>query len=138
MTVTVALNVLLDVFQKREPHYAASARVLSLVADGSLTGVVPAHAFTTLYYIVRKHASKPEAEAALDQMLRHFQPGNLDRAGWTRARELGLADFEDGAVAAVAEVTGSVLIITRNGTDFAGSPVAAIAPADFLSQFALC
>ena len=78
MTVTVDINVLLDVFQKREPHYAASTQVLSLVASGTLAGVCPAHGLTTLYYLVRKHAAKPDAEAALDQVLRHFQIGSLD------------------------------------------------------------
>jgi predicted nucleic acid-binding protein len=41
--VTVDINVLLDVFQKREPHYAASARVLAMIQQGELTGVFPAH-----------------------------------------------------------------------------------------------
>jgi predicted nucleic acid-binding protein len=69
--VTVDINVLLDVFQKREPHYAASAQVVSMVTAGTLTGVCAAHGLTTLYYLVRKHASKPDAEAAMDQVLRH-------------------------------------------------------------------
>lgn len=79
MTITLDLNVLLDVFQKREPHYAASAQVLALVVSAQVTGVFPSHGFTTLYYLVRKHASKPHAEAAMDRLLDHLQIGNLDR-----------------------------------------------------------
>ena len=135
MTVTVDINVLLDVFQKREPHYAASAQVLGLVTAGTLAGVCPAHGLTTLYYLVRKHASKPDAEAAMERVLRRFQIGNLDMAGWQEARLLPLTDFEDAAVATVAKVTASAFIITRNVGDFAGSPVSAITPAEFLSQF---
>jgi predicted nucleic acid-binding protein len=135
VTVTLDVNVFLDVFQKREPHYAASAQTVSLVTAGTVTGVCPAHALTTLYYLVRKHASKPEAEAAMDQVLLHFEIGNLDAAGWQEARRLPFADFEDAAVAAVARSTESVFIVTRNVDDFAGSPVPAITPADFLSQF---
>lgn len=134
MTVTVDINVLLDVFQKREPHYAASAQVVSMVTAGTLVGVCPAHGLTTLYYLVRKHGSKPNAEAAMDQVLRHFQIGNLEAADWQDARRLSLADFEDAAVATVAKATASVFIVTRNVDDFAGSPVPAIAPADLLSQ----
>jgi predicted nucleic acid-binding protein len=132
--VTLDINVLLDVFQKREPHYAASAQVVSMVMSGTLAGVCPAHGLTTLYYLVRKHASKPDAEDAMDQVLRHFQIGNLEAAEWQEARRLPLADFEDAAVATVAKAMGSVFILTRNVGDFAGSPVPAITPADFLSQ----
>ena len=134
MKVTLDINVFLDVFQKREPHYAASAQVVSLVTAGTLAGVCPVHGLTTLYYLVRKHASKPEAEAAMDQVLRHFQIGNLEATDWQEARRLPLADFEDAVVATVARATASVFIITRNVDDFAGSPVPAVTPADFLSQ----
>jgi len=84
VTVTVDINVLLDVFQQRQPHYAASAQVVSLITAGQLAGVCPAHGLTTLYYLVRKHAAKADAEAAMDRVLRHFQIGNLDTAGWQR------------------------------------------------------
>ena len=136
MTVTVDINMLLDVFQQRQPHYAASAQVVSLVAAGKLTGVCPPHGLTTLYYLVRKHAAKADAEAAMDRVLRQFQIGNLDAAGWQRARLLTMGDFEDAAVAAVAEASGSAFVITRNVDDFARSPVTVITPADFLSQHA--
>ncbi|MEI6076939.1 MAG: hypothetical protein WCS94_15270 [Verrucomicrobiota bacterium] len=36
MKVTLDINVLLDVFQKREPHYAVSAQVVSMVMAGHL------------------------------------------------------------------------------------------------------
>ena len=134
MIVTVDINVLLDVFQKREPHYAASAQVVSMVADGTLVGVFPAHGLTTLYYLVRKHASKPNAETAMDRVLDHFQIGNLDNAGWREARLLPFADFEDAAVATVAKSSTSAFVITRNVGDFTASRVPAISPTDFLSQ----
>ena len=130
------INVLLDVFQKREPHYAASARILAMVQQGEMTGVFPAHGFTTLYYLVRKHASRPDAESAMDQVLEHYEVGNLDSAGWSRARSLPMPDFEDAVVAVVAEKSASDFIITRNTGDFIHSPVPAITPSEYLSQFA--
>ncbi len=72
----------------------------------------------------------------MDQVLRHFEIGNLEAAGWQDARRLASADFEDAVVATVAKATESVFIITRNVDDFAGSSVPAITPADFLSQLA--
>ena len=137
MTVTVDVNVLLDVFQRREPHYEASARVVNLVTTGIIAGVCPAHGLTTLYYLVRKHGCRPDAEEAMDRVLHHFMIGNLDTAGWQAARQLPLTDFEDAAVATVARTTASSYIITRNVNDFAGAPVPAVTPTDFLSRFSL-
>jgi hypothetical protein len=44
---------------------------------------------------------------------------------------LATDDFEDAAVMAVAEASGSTFVVTRNVADFAPSPVRAITPADF-------
>lgn len=136
MIVTLDINVFLDVFQKREPHYLASSQVMNLVAEGKLIGVCPAHGLTTLYYLVRKHSAKSDAESSMDRILRQYRIGNLDAAGWQRARQLPFEDFEDAVVAAVAEASGSHWIVTRNTDDFEASPVPAITPVDFLSQYA--
>ncbi len=135
MTVTVDINVLLDVFETRQPHLAESAEILSMVISGKLIGVMPAHGLTTIYYLVRKHASKSGAEDAVDRVLMHFQIGNLTSIGWNCARQMPLDDFEDATVAAVALESRSTFVITRNVGDFAGAPVPAITPANFLAQF---
>ena len=106
-----------------------------MIAEGKLTGVCPAHGLTTLYYLIRKHGSKQDGEDAMDRVLDHFQIGNLDAKGWREARLLSLDDFEDAVVATVANTSGSALIVTRNVEHFAGSPVPAISPADFLGRF---
>jgi hypothetical protein len=103
-----------------------------MVETGALEGVCPAHGLTTLYYIVRKLATKQDAEAAMDRVLDHFRIGNLDAAGWREARSLPTDDFEDATVATVAKASGSDFIITRDVGDFDRSPIPAISPADFL------
>ena len=135
MRVTVDINVLLDVFQKREPHYAASARVLAMIQQGEINAVFPSHGFTTLYYLVRKHASRMDAEAAMDRVLGNFEVGNLELDGWVRARALPMPDFEDAVVSAVAERSGSRFIVTGNTSDFIRSQIPAITPMELLGQF---
>lgn len=135
MRVTVDINVLLDVFQKHEPHYTASARVMAMVEEGEIDAVFPAHGLTTLYYLARKHSTRTDAEAAMDKVLDHFEIGNLDPDGWRRARSLSMPDFEDAVVATVAETSGSALIVTRNTDDFTCSPVPAVSHLEFLGQF---
>jgi predicted nucleic acid-binding protein len=99
-----------------------------------LTGVFPSHALTTLYYLARKHASKPEAEAAMDRVLAAFRIGNLDHAAWEEARTLAMTDFEDAAVAMVAKTSASAFIVTRNVRHYGKSPVPALTPAAFLQR----
>jgi hypothetical protein len=48
MRLMLDLNVLLDVVQRREPFYAASAAVLSQVVTHEVIGCLPGHGLTTL------------------------------------------------------------------------------------------
>ena len=129
------INVLLDVFLVRQPHYAASAQVLSRVSSARIAGVVAAHGLTTLYYLARKQADRVTAEAAVDGVLQHCEVAGLDTAGWKKARAMALPDFEDAVIACTAEACACGFIVTRNVPHFAGSPVPAITPVDFLCAF---
>ena len=73
MTVVVDLNVLLDVFQTLQPHYDASARVLSMVCEGRLKGILPAHGVTTLFYLIAKNGTRSDAMAAVDRVVLFFE-----------------------------------------------------------------
>ncbi len=133
MRVMIDLNVILDVVQKREPHFGASSEVLALAAKKRLNASVPSHCLTTLHYIIQKRADTAASNDAIDWILGklHVQPEN-ERA-FLRARSLPMNDFEDAAVAAIAESAGCTAIITRNIMDFRKSPVPAITPEEFIA-----
>jgi len=132
MKVMLDLNVLLDVAQRREPFYAASAAVLGQAVEGLNRACLPGHALTTLHYIVAKHAGREAAGTLVDWVLAHLEVVPQDRTQFVRARSLKLTDFEDAAMASAAEVSGCELIITRNVADFGASPVPAVTPEEFL------
>ncbi|MBM3891190.1 MAG: PIN domain-containing protein [Verrucomicrobia bacterium] len=132
MKVTLDLNVLLDVVQKRVPHYQDSAEVLTRGRSGELDAVLPGHAVTTLYYVIAKWAGRAKADQTVDWLLAHFDIGAADKAIFRRARQLAMADFEDAVVASLAEAGRCDYVATRNVSDFAGSPVPAITPSDLL------
>jgi predicted nucleic acid-binding protein len=136
MKITVDLNVLLDVAQNRLPYYQASEEVLNRARLGEYAAVLPGHALTTLHYIIEKHSATDLANETVDGLLADFEVHVVDKANFQRARQLPLKDFEDAVVAAVAEATGSQFIVTRNVLDFAGAPVPAITPAEFLEELA--
>jgi len=130
--VMLDLNVLLDVVQRREPFYAASATVLSQAVEGPGVSCLPGHALTTLHYIVAKHADREQANTLVDWVLAHLEIVPQDRALFVRARNLRFDDFEDAALASAAEAAGCKVILTRNVADFGASPVPAVTPEEFL------
>lgn len=132
MPIMIDLNVILDVMQKREPHYHASADVLNRIVTGEFRAFVPGHALTTLHYILTKYDCKQKANETIDWLLRYFEVAGEEKAVFLQARILPLSDFEDAVVASTAKACGCQFIITRNVADFRGSPVAAITPEEFL------
>jgi predicted nucleic acid-binding protein len=132
MKVMLDLNVVLDVVQRREPFYAASAAVLSQAIDGSTIACLPGHVLTTLHYLVARHTGRKQAGALVDWALAHFEIVAQDRAQFVRARSLSFDDFEDAALASAAEAAGCDLIVTRNVADFRRSPIPAVTPQKFL------
>jgi predicted nucleic acid-binding protein len=134
MKLLLDLNVLLDVVQRREAFYFASATVLSKVIGDEHSGCVPGHAITTLYYIVERFAGKERADTLVDLLLAHFEIVPQDKSQFARARTLAMPDFEDAVLAAAAESARCDLIVTRNVADFGGSPVRPITPEEFLAQ----
>jgi predicted nucleic acid-binding protein len=128
----IDLNVLLDVVQRREPFYTASAATLSRILARKSIGCIPGHALTTLYYLVARQAGKRRAEEVVDWLLVHFEVVPQGRSQFLRARTLDCSDFEDAVVASAAEASGCEIIITRNIGDFAGAPIPAVTPEEFL------
>jgi predicted nucleic acid-binding protein len=134
MTVLVDLNVILDVFQRREPHYTDSAVLLSKMVEGDLDGSVPGHATTTIYYLVRRYADRERAEETVDWLLNHLTVIGATEADFRSARQLPIEDFEDAVVAQRAVRASADVIATRNTTDFDGAPVLAKPPGVVLAE----
>ncbi len=130
--ILIDLNVLLDVFQKRVPHFQTSSALIEQVLGGSETACIPAHAVTTIHYLVSKYTSKRSADQAIDWLLTHFQVAAVTEKELSRARALDWRDFEDAVVAAAAEAASCTAIVTRNVSDFKTSPVPARTPEEQL------
>lgn len=130
--ILVDLNVVLDVVQKRQPHYTASAAVIGLVTEGPESACLPAHAFTTLHYLVSRHQTDTKANRVVDWLLRYFSVAGTTRHELEAARKLDWPDFEDAVVAAAAESSACTHIVTRNIRDFCESPVLALTPEEYL------
>jgi predicted nucleic acid-binding protein len=109
-----------------------SAAVLEAVVGGRVVGALPAHAVTTVHYIVHKYRGVSAANQAVDWLLRYLRILPVQHAELMRARALGWSDYEDAVIAAAAESSGCEAVITRNVKDFASSPVTALTPEEYL------
>jgi predicted nucleic acid-binding protein len=124
----VDLNVVLDVLLDREPHVAASAALWAAIEGGRAEALVPAHGFTTIYYLVAKDRGRAGARRVVADLLAVFGVAAVDEGVLRRAASLELEDFEDSVAAAAAEATGCEAIVTGDPSGFAQSPVEALEP----------
>lgn len=136
MRVMFDINIALDILQQREPHQQHSAEVVSASIRGELQGCFPAHAVTTIYYVLRKAVGKTEARRASGWLVNTMTITPCDAKVLTAAIKTSMSDLEDAVVACSARVAECDYIVTRNKRDFSGSPIPAIAPEELLDMLA--
>lgn len=130
--IMLDINVLLDVLQKREPHFRASGLVIERILDDQASGALPAHAITTLHYLIGKYQNSKKADDVIAWLLQHFEIAAVEQTHLKDALALKWPDFEDAMVATCAQALGCEAIVTRNVKDFQQSPVPALTPSEYL------
>jgi predicted nucleic acid-binding protein len=128
MRFLLDINVILDILLDRKPHVAASALVWTAIESGKVNGSLPAHAVTTIHYLVRRERGAATARRTVDAILRVLDVAKVDAEVIRRALELGWGDFEDAVTAAAAEAAHCQAVVTRDPKGFPGSPVRVVTP----------
>ena len=135
MKLLLDTNVLLDTLLGRAGAKASGDIIASCPAVH--TGFIAWHGLATIYYLVSKAKSAATAQACVKALLAWAQVADTGHADALRAIGYSMFDFEDALQAAAAEASGASFIITRNGKDFANSPIPVLTPEDFLLRFPL-
>ena len=130
--ILLDINILLDVLQRREPHYNASAKVIDAVVRKKIEGVLSAHAITTIDYLVTRYSGAQKSREVIDWLLNRFTIAATGRSELLRAHSLAWADFEDAVTMAAAESTACEVIVTRDARGFARSSIMVCTPEEFL------
>ena len=128
MRLAFDTNVVLDVLLDRAPFAESARRLWAAVEAGRVEGVLAAHAFTTVWYLVAEARTPVSARGVVALVAGVFGVAAVDQAVVRRALELEFRDFEDAVCAAAAEAAGCDLVVTRNRKDFGHSPVTAVDP----------
>jgi predicted nucleic acid-binding protein len=131
-SILIDINVFLDVLQKREPFYNASAELLAEVETGQIDGFIAAHNVTTLFYLIQKGNSPAHARATVTNLLQFIKILQIDQNTIEQALNLNFRDFED-AVQMISAVQQKVdCLITRNVKDYQPALLPVMQPVDFL------
>ncbi|HZG69405.1 MAG TPA: PIN domain-containing protein [Herpetosiphonaceae bacterium] len=132
MNVLLDTNVVLDVLLKRDPWLADSQAVWQASDDGLITGYLMAAALTDIFYIARRLTGRDKARQAIVLCMTAFRICPVDRAVLEQALLLPGDDFEDAVQIAAAMHVGLDAIVTRNPTDFSGTPMLVMSPSTLI------
>ncbi len=134
MRLLIDANIILDVLQKRQPHYNDSSLIWKLCETEQEEGIVSVLTFANLVYVMRKELSPGQIESVLAALRLIFRFEELNEFDLVHAASLGWDDFEDALQSVTAERIKAECIITRNVRDFRKSRIAAFTPAEFLAR----
>jgi predicted nucleic acid-binding protein len=132
--VLVDTNILLDVLFQREPHVLASEAVWKACEDGRCEGYITPLTPVNIFYLARKRVPLRAARLLVEDILNIFQLAPLGYTEMDNALRLEIADYEDAVQLAGALSAGLEAIVTRNVSDFAGSPVPILTPIDLFKN----
>lgn len=136
MKILIDTNVILDIFQKREPFFPDSYQALHKAIEAESECLISASSATDIFYMLRKFLkSADQAKERIEQLSQIVTFADIRGMDIQTALMRTMPDFEDAVVDVVAERNGAAYILTRNTRDFTESAVPAVTPTDFLKQF---
>jgi len=136
MKILIDTNIIVDVYQNREPFTLKSKAVLQLSERGRISGIITANQVTDIYYILGRHIrERAHLKLLVQKLLSTVMLADVTAADITAAFDLNMPDYEDALTAQCARRMKADYIITRNIKDFLESPVPVITPDDFMDKF---
>ena len=134
MRLLIDGNIVLDILQKRLPHYSDSSKIWKLCETDQADGFISALTFANLVYIMRKELDAAGIEDVLKKLSLIFHFTDLSVPDMMKAAEMKWDDFEDALQAVTAERVHADYIITRNVRDFNKSKIMALTPTEYLRR----
>jgi len=127
------INIILDIFLKREPFYASSAQVFSLAETKQFNGYLGALSYPILFYLLKKELDRDEAITILKKVRIVLKTAPLIEKVVDSALSSNIRDFEDAMQYYSALEVKSVYFITRNKKDYPANLLQILTPDEFLA-----
>ena len=135
MRALIDTCVVVDVLQSRNPFAADAQKIFLLAANQQFIGCITAKSATDVYYLTHRLTHNDKASrAVLGKLFTIFEV--IDTAGMDcrRAIPSEVSDYEDAVMIETALRTEVDCIVTRNVSDYSGSPVTVYSPAEFIKK----
>lgn len=133
MRLLIDANILLDVLQRRIPHYRDSALIWKLCETRQVEGWVSALTLANLVYVMRRELTPEQIDDVLCRLGLIFHIADLTAQDIALAAAYRWSDYEDALQSVAAERIHADAIITRNVRDFRSGRIIARTPAEFLT-----
>lgn len=130
------VNLILDVLLDRKPYADDASAVWSAVETGHATGLLSAHAMTTIHYLNAKAVGAKAAGATTEALLSVFDIAVVDEPVLRAASALRWRDYEDAVTTCAAIRAKCDAIVTRNPKDFAKASIRVMAPSEAAAALA--
>jgi predicted nucleic acid-binding protein len=133
-SIFVDTDIVIDLLARREPFFAAAARLFSLAEQGNVYLCVSSLAYANLFYILRKEHSSAMAITILKKLSRLVTILPVDSETVVLALDAGFNDFEDALQYHTALKKGVACLVTRNIKDFKRSIIEVCTAEEFLAR----
>ncbi len=132
-SVLFDINVVLDIFLKRDPFYTPAARLFMLIEEKKLHGYLSAQSFPTLFYILSKELKREKAVRILEKLRIVFRVAAVDEKVIDLSLASAFRDFEDAVQYYSALNVRADCLITRNKADYRADRLPVMTPDEFLA-----
>lgn len=134
MKVLIDTNIIMDVALQRQPFFAASNQLFSLVQHQQFEGYVSASTFGDLYYLIRKEQGRDLALDFLRRLATICRIANVNEAAISMALTANFRDFEDAIQYSTAIINQLDAIVTRNPQDFTNVSLRILTPTQLIQE----
>jgi predicted nucleic acid-binding protein len=132
-SVLCDINVILDIFLKRDPHYAPAARLFSLIEEKKLQGYFSAQSFPAMFYLLSRELKRDKAMRILEKLRIVFRVAAVDEKVIDLSLVSTFKDFEDAVQYYSALHVRADCLITRNKGDYHADRLPVMTPGEFLA-----
>lgn len=125
-------DVLIDVALDRRPHSEPASELLDRIERGQEKACIAWHTVSNFYYLAARTQGGASAREFVLDLTRFVSVAETSADALRYAAALPMSDFEDAMQVAAARTSGASRIVTRNVRDYAGSPIRAVTPGEFI------